>query len=169
MDKNKIIIDYLNVLVNILRYAGWQILILVIFLYYRKEIPNFIKSVPQKLKKVTFNQVSIEFAQKVDSLKQYQDSNVKNNKISKDYIDDSNFVEVNRVRPDLGIFMSWQEVEFMLHEKGITKINSKSIQSLAQKGIIDSSQAKLISNLKKLRNQITHDPSLRVRQETARS
>ncbi|ALI53218.1 hypothetical protein [Lactobacillus helveticus] len=169
MDKNKIIIDYLNVLVNILRYAGWQILILVIFLYYRKEIPNFIKSVPQKLKKVTFNQVSIEFAQKVDSLKQYQDSNVKNNKISKDYIDDSNFVEVNRVRPDLGIFMSWQEVEFMLHEKGITKINSKSMQSLAQKGIIDSSQAKLISNLKKLRNQITHDPSLRVRQETARS
>lgn len=169
MDKNKIIIDYLNVLVNILRYAGWQILILVIFLYYRKEIPNFIKSVPQKLKKVTFNQVSIEFAQKVDSLKQYQDSNVKNNKISKDYIDDSNFVEVNRVRPDLGIFMSWQEVEFMLHEKEITKINSKSMQSLAQKGIIDSSQAKLISNLKKLRNQITHDPSLRVRQETARS
>ena len=138
-------------------------------MYYRKEIPNFIKSVPQKLKKVTFNQVSIEFAQKVDSLKQYQDSNVKNNKISKDYIDDSNFVEVNRVRPDLDIFMSWQEVEFMLHEKGITKINSKSMQSLAQKGIIDSSQAKLISNLIKLRNQITHDPSLRVRQETARS
>lgn len=69
MNINEIIIGYIKVITNFLRYTSWQILVLIFFIYYRKQIPLLIKSIPSRVKKISFNQVSIEFAQKVNDLK----------------------------------------------------------------------------------------------------
>ena len=69
MDITKIIIEYLKLIIDLLHYAGWPILIFIVFMYYRKQIPLLIEGLLSRVKKVSFNKASIEFAQEVENLK----------------------------------------------------------------------------------------------------
>ena len=123
MDVNEIIIGYIRVITNFFRYTSWQILILIIFVYYRKQIPLLIKSIPSRVKKISVNKVSIEFAQEVSDLKQYQkDENIKESVELNEYLYDPDFEQLLDVRPDFSILSSWQDVETKLRQIGIIKL-----------------------------------------------
>lgn len=168
MNINEIIIGYIKVITNFLRYTSWQILVLIFFIYYRKQIPLLIKSIPSRVKKISFNQVSIEFAQKVNDLKQYQsDEKIKESTELNEYLYDSDFEQLVKLRPDFSILSSWQDVETKLRQMGISYYNYKRSSKLAQNTSLTSEQTKLILSLKKLRNKIVHNTDISVSEETA--
>ena len=168
MDVNEIIIRYIEAVTNFFRYTGWQILVLIIFVYYRKQIPLLIKSISSRVKKISFNQVSIEFAQKVSDLKQYQsDENIKESVKLNKYLYDSDFEQLVDVRPDFSILSSWQDVETKLYQIGIKHYNFNEGRKLVQEGKLTSRQSKLIFYLKKLRNEVVHNTNINVSEKTA--
>ena len=168
MNINEIIIGYIKVITNFLRYTSWQILVLIFFIYYRKQIPLLIKSIPSRVKKISFNQVSIEFAQKVNDLKQYQsDEKIKESTELNEYLYDPDFEQLVKLRPDFSILSSWQDVETKLRQMGISYYNYKRSSKLAQNTSLTSEQTKLILSLKKLRNKIVHNTDISVSEETA--
>lgn len=168
MNINEIIIGYIKVITNFLRYTSWQILVLIFFIYYRKQIPLLIKSIPSRVKKISFNQVSIEFAQKVNDLKQYQsDEKIKESIELNEYLYDPDFEQLVKLRPDFSILSSWQDVETKLRQMGISYYNYKRSSKLAQNTSLTSEQTKLILSLKKLRNKIVHNTDISVSEETA--
>lgn len=168
MDINEILIRYIKAIANFFRYTGWQILILVIFIYYRKQIPLLIKSIPSRVKKISFNQMSIEFAQKVNNLKQcQQDTNISDSTKLNKYLYDSEFEQLVNVRSDFSILYSWQDVETKLSQMGIKNYNYWKASKLSQDTQLTSQQTKLILSLKKLRNEIVHNTDINVSEETA--
>ena len=166
MDVNRIIIEYLKLIVDLLHYSGWPILIFIIFTYYRKQIPLLVKNLLPRVEKITFNKLSIEFAQKVDKLKQFrQNDNLKESSELDKYLYDPDFRQLLKIRSDFTILASWQDVEVKLYQMGIKRYTYNKSKKLAQKYKFE--QSKFILKLKDLRNEAVHNPDIRVSEETA--
>lgn len=125
MDVNKIIIEYLKLIIDLLHYAGWPILIFIIFMYYRKQIPLLVGDLLPRIKKITFNKISVEFVQKVNELKNFQQNyDVKESVELKEYLYNPEFRQLLRVRSDFSILASWQDVEMKLRQMEINPLHS---------------------------------------------
>ncbi len=166
MDVNKIIIEYLKLIIDLLHYAGWPILIFIIFMYYRKQIPLLVGDLLPRIKKITFNKISVEFVQKVNELKNFQQNyDVKESVELKEYLYNPEFRQLLRVRSDFSILASWQDVEMKLRQMEINPYTRNKSQKLVQK--YDFKQSKLILHLKDLRSEVVHNNNIRIPEETA--
>lgn len=166
MDVNKIIIEYLKLIIDLLHYAGWPILIFIIFMYYRKKIPLLVGDLLPRIKKITFNKISVEFVQKVNELKNFQQNyDVKESVELKEYLYNPEFRQLLRVRSDFSILASWQDVEMKLRQMEINPYTRNKSQKLVQK--YDFKQSKLILHLKDLRSEVVHNNNIRIPEETA--
>lgn len=166
MDVNKIIIEYLKLIIDLLHYAGWPILIFIIFMYYRKQIPLLVGDLLPRIKKITFNKISVEFVQKVNELKNFQQNyDVKESVELKEYLYNPEFRQLLRVRSDFSILASWQDVEMKLRQMGINPYTRNKSQKLVQK--YDFKQSKLILHLKDLRSEVVHNNNICIPEETA--
>lgn len=166
MDVNKIIIEYLKLIIDLLHYAGWPILIFIIFMYYRKKIPLLVGDLLPRIKKITFNKISVEFVQKVNELKNFQQNyDVKESVELKEYLYNPEFRQLLRVRSDFSILASWQGIEMKLRQMGINPYTRNKSQKLVQK--YDFKQSKLILHLKDLRSEVVHNNNIRIPEETA--
>lgn len=166
MDVNKIIIEYLKLIIDLLHYAGWPILIFIIFMYYRKQIPLLVGDLLPRIKKITFNKISVEFVQKVNELKIFQQNyDVKESVELKEYLYNPEFRQLLRVRSDFSILASWQDVEMKLRQMEINPYTRNKSQKLVQK--YDFKQSKLILHLKDLRSEVVHNNNIRIPEETA--
>lgn len=166
MDVNKIIIEYLKIIIDLLHYAGWPILIFIIFMYYRKQIPLLVGDLLPRIKKITFNKISVEFVQKVNELKNFQQNyDVKESVELKEYLYNPEFRQLLRVRSDFSILASWQDVEMKLRQMEINPYTRNKSQKLVQK--YDFKQSKLILHLKDLRSEVVHNNNIRIPEETA--
>ncbi|KRM03850.1 hypothetical protein [Lactobacillus kitasatonis] len=166
MDVNKIIIEYLKLIIDLLHYAGWPILIFIIFMYYRKKIPLLVGDLLPRIKKITFNKISVEFVQKVNELKNFQQNyDVKESVELKEYLYNPEFRQLLRVRSDFSILASWQDIEMKLRQMGINPYTRNKSQKLVQK--YDFKQSKLILHLKDLRSEVVHNNNIRIPEETA--
>lgn len=166
MDVNKIIIEYLKLIIDLLHYAGWPILIFIIFMYYRKQIPLLVGDLLPRIKKITFNKISVEFVQKVNELKNFQQNyDVKESVELKEYLYNPEFRQLLRVRSDFSILASWQDIEMKLRQMEINPYTRNKSQKLVQK--YDFKQSKLILHLKDLRSEVVHNNNIRIPEETA--
>ena len=166
MDVNKIIIEYLKLIIDLLHYAGWPILIFIIFMYYRKKIPLLVGDLLPRIKKITFNKISVEFVQKVNELKNFQQNyDVKESVELKEYLYNPEFRQLLRVRSDFSILASWQDIEMKLRQMEINPYTRNKSQKLVQK--YDFKQSKLILHLKDLRSEVVHNNNIRIPEETA--
>ena len=166
MDVNKIIIEYLKLIIDLLHYAGWPILIFIIFMYYRKKIPLLVGDLLPRIKKITFNKISVEFVQKVNELKNFQQNyDVKESVELKEYLYNPEFRQLLRVRSDFSILASWQDIEMKLRQMEINPYTRNKPQKLVQK--YDFKQSKLILHLKDLRSEVVHNNNIRIPEETA--
>ena len=156
----------MKLIIDLLHYAGWPILIFIIFMYYRKKIPLLVGDLLPRIKKITFNKISVEFVQKVNELKNFQQNyDVKESVELKEYLYNPEFRQLLRVRSDFSILASWQDVEMKLRQMEINPYTRNKSQKLVQK--YDFKQSKLILHLKDLRSEVVHNNNIRIPEETA--
>lgn len=169
----KVDIDFLTVkfivnsVIDLFRYAGWQILIFLIFIEYKNDIRNIFKFIPNRISKFSLNNVSIEFAQSVDKMQ-----NVVLEEGLSDDIQENNkdFEELLSVSPEYAILDSWKKVENELHDR----FNDPKLlnpleynEKIRRYNLMSEKDIRLLNHLRHLRNKVLHNRDIIVSKETA--
>lgn len=155
---------FIDSFINLLRYAGWQILLFIIFIKYRNDVRDMLMFTSQRISKLSINKVSIEFANTVNKIQKEV------GKGSKDSLqDDEEFNKLVSLRPDYAILDSWKDVEFEL-EKIFPEVARRSInynRELSETGLLNQKDIEILNKLRKLRNKVVHATKIYISKETA--
>ncbi|MCC4518432.1 hypothetical protein [Limosilactobacillus reuteri] len=154
----KFIVDSL---IDLLRYAGWQILLFLIFIEYKRDIRSVFQFISRRVSGVSLNNVSIEFAKSVDEMQK--------EKINDDIqTDDKDFGELVSVRPEYAVLDSWKEVENELRTLFPSSLRPLEYnEDIRRREILDEKDIGLLNHLRFLKNEVLNNRKIIVSKETA--
>lgn len=154
-------IKYFEILEKIIGDIAWPLIVLIIFYYFRKEV----KTLFRRIKSAEIKNVKFELEDKIDNIRE----TAIDNNVTMYYPLETLQMEFNKTKDksiELQIIDSWKRIEAIisaLDDRGTHKKNiSDSINYLSKTNKIEKYLAKMIINLKELRNITVHNENVQV-------
>jgi uncharacterized protein YutE (UPF0331/DUF86 family) len=156
-------IEYLKLLVEIIGHIIWPVSLLVLFLIFKKDIKSLIK----RLKSAEIKDFKIVLEDKIEDIKKVAINNGVTMAYPREDLE-KEFNPTNQLPESYVIIETWKEIEKLLKEldnRDGFRNPTDSINYLIKNNLIQKYLAKIILDLRELRNIAVHKSELSISDE----